>query len=59
MRHRTLDPARIIDTAQRLEERVAERFPQRGLRAVAGELVSLSRDLAKAARAMPSMISRT
>ncbi|MBZ9868629.1 hypothetical protein LB515_24920 [Mesorhizobium sp. CA15] len=56
MRYRTLDPARIIETAQRLEERVAERFPERGLRAVAGELVSLSRDLAKAAKELEAPI---
>ena len=56
MRYRTLDPARIIDTAQRLEERVAERFPERGLRAVAAELVSLSQDLAKAAKELEAPI---
>ena len=51
MRYRTLDPKLIIETAERLEERIGERFPQAGLRGVAGELVGLSRDLAKAARA--------
>ncbi|TPI43482.1 hypothetical protein FJ414_05075 [Mesorhizobium sp. B3-1-6] len=56
MRYRTLDPTRIIETAQRLEERVAERFPERGLRAVAAELVSLSRDLAKAAKQLEAPI---
>ncbi|MBZ9989989.1 hypothetical protein LB572_23085 [Mesorhizobium sp. BH1-1-5] len=56
MRYRTLDPARIIETAQRLEERVAERFPERGLSAVAAELVSLSGDLAKAARELEAPI---
>ena len=56
MRYRTLDPARITDTAQRLEERVAERFPERGLRAVAAELVSLSQDLAKAAKKLEAPI---
>jgi len=50
MRYRTLDPKLIIETAERLEERIGERFPQAGLRGVAGELVGLSRDLAKAAR---------
>ena len=30
MRYRTLDPKLIIDTAERLEERVAERFPRPG-----------------------------
>jgi len=56
MRYRTLDPTRIIETAQRLEERVAERFPERGLSAVATELVSLSRDLAKAAKELEAPI---
>ena len=50
MRYRTLDPKLIIETAERLEERIGERFPQAGPRGVAGELVGLSRDLAKAAR---------
>jgi fumarate reductase subunit D len=56
MRYRTLDPTRIIETAERLEERVAERFPERGLRAVAAELVSLSRDLAKASKELEAPI---
>ncbi|TPN84135.1 hypothetical protein FJ987_02990 [Mesorhizobium sp. CU2] len=56
MRYRSLNPTRIIETAQRLEERVAERFPERGLSAVAAELVSLSRDLAKAARELEAPI---
>ncbi|WP_201415256.1 hypothetical protein [Mesorhizobium sp. J8] len=56
MRYRTLDPTRIIETAQRLEERIAERFPERGLRAIAAELVSLSRDLAEAAKELEAPI---
>lgn len=55
-RYRTLDPAQIIETAERLEERVAERFPDAGLRRVAGELVSLSRDLAKSAKELEEPI---
>jgi hypothetical protein len=50
MQYRTLDPAYIIDTAVRLHERVAARFPEAGLRRVSAELVSLSRDLAQSAR---------
>ncbi|TIS76182.1 MAG: hypothetical protein E5W94_18640 [Mesorhizobium sp.] len=46
----------IIETAERLEKRVAERFPDAGLRGVAIELVSLSRDLAKAAKALEAPI---
>lgn len=50
MRYRTLDPAKIIATAEALRQRVAERFPHSGLYRVAGELVSLSHDLARTAR---------
>jgi hypothetical protein len=50
MRYRTLDSKLIIETAERLEKRVAERFPHAGLRGVAIELVSLSRDLARRRR---------
>ena len=56
MRYRSLDPTQIIATAQRLEGRVGERFPERGLSAVAAELVSLSRDLAKAAKELEAPI---
>lgn len=56
MRYRTLDSKLIIETAERLEERVAERFPDAGLRGVAAELVSLSRDLAKSAKALEAPI---
>ncbi|RWK33393.1 hypothetical protein [Mesorhizobium sp.] len=56
MRYRTLDAKLIIETAERLEKRVAERFPDAGLRRVAMELVSLSRDLAKAAKALEAPI---
>ncbi|MER8436435.1 hypothetical protein NKH36_00515 [Mesorhizobium sp. M1312] len=56
MRYRTLDSKLIIETAERLEKRVADRFPDRGLRGVAIELVSLSRDLAKAAKALEAPI---
>lgn len=56
MRYRTLDSQLIIETAERLEERVAERFPNAGLRGVAAELVSLSRDLARSAKALEAPI---
>jgi fumarate reductase subunit D len=56
MRYRTLDSKLIIETAERLEKRVSERFPDAGLRGVAIELVSLSRDLAKAAKALEAPI---
>ena len=38
MRYRTLDPQLIIETAERLEGRIGERFPEAGLRGVAAEL---------------------
>jgi hypothetical protein len=42
MTFRTLDPALILATAKRLERRVAERFPDRGLAQVAAEVVDLT-----------------
>jgi len=54
--YRTLDPAKIIATAEALELRVAERFPDSGLRKVAAELVSLSRDLTGTAKALEAPI---
>ncbi|MGX5800842.1 hypothetical protein ACWGS9_06305 [Bradyrhizobium sp. Arg314] len=56
MRYRTLDPQLIIETAERLEVRVGDRFPEAGLRGVAAELVSLSRDLANAAKELEAPI---
>ncbi len=55
-RYRTLDPLLIIQTAQLLERRVAERFPDAGLRKVAAELVVLARDMADAAKALEAPI---
>jgi hypothetical protein len=43
MPFRSLDPEKIVTTAMRLERRVAERFPTRGLAKVAGEVVALTR----------------
>jgi hypothetical protein len=57
MKHyRALNPARIIDTAELLEQRVSDRFPSSGLRKVAVELVSLSCDVAIAAKALETPI---
>lgn len=42
MPFRSLDPDKIIMTAERLERRIAERFPDRGLTQVAREVVVLS-----------------
>jgi hypothetical protein len=44
MPYRTLDPTQIIATAQALERRISERFPEAGLAGVARELVSLAHD---------------
>ena len=40
--YRRLDPVRILETTQRLADRVTERFPESGLAGVAGELVSVA-----------------
>jgi len=42
--YRQLDSARILDTAERLERRIGERFPDSGLRRVAAELVQVVRE---------------
>ncbi|MDO9307160.1 MAG: hypothetical protein Q7T75_04725, partial [Mesorhizobium sp.] len=55
-RYRRLDPRLIITTAQKLEQRIAERFPDSGLRGVAAELSVLSKDLAASARALEAPI---
>ena len=49
MSYRSLDPGLIIETAERLETRIADRFPESGLRKVGRELVSLARDIRDAA----------
>ncbi len=56
MAYRSLDPERIILTAEILERRVEERFPEAGLRKVAHELVLLARDLAQGAQALEAPI---
>jgi hypothetical protein len=43
MPFRSLDPQKILITAERLERRIAERFPDRGLARVAREVASLAR----------------
>ncbi|MBT1158413.1 hypothetical protein J1C56_22690 [Aminobacter anthyllidis] len=49
MSYRTLNPEKIAATAQSLEARIGDRFPNSGLASVASELVVMSRDLAAAA----------
>lgn len=46
MPFRSLDPAKILATAETLERRVRERFPDRGLAQVAGEVTALARGIA-------------
>lgn len=53
---RRLDPHRIIETVERIEQRVGDRFPQAGLHKVAIELVALSRDLSLAAKQLEKPI---
>src|ERR671912_510146 len=55
-RYRRLDPRLIIATAGKLEQRVAERFPDSGLKRVAAELALLSEDLAASAKALEAPI---
>ena len=45
MPFRSLDPAQILRTAETLEHRVRERFPDRGLAQVAGEVTALARGI--------------
>ncbi|HAV63830.1 MAG TPA: hypothetical protein DCY13_15875 [Verrucomicrobiales bacterium] len=42
--YRSLQPRLIVDTAEALHRRIAERFPDSGLSSVAGELVDVSRE---------------
>lgn len=44
--YRTLNASRIVETLDRLEKRVAERFPVSGLRAVCRELAGIARSSA-------------
>lgn len=44
MAARTLDVSALVDTAQRLQARVRERFAGRGIEAVAGELVAVAEE---------------
>ena len=45
MPFRSLDPLMILETSERLELRVAERFPERGLARVAGEVTAQARGI--------------
>ena len=42
--HRSLNPQKIVETADKLEKRIAERFPTAGLRQVASELHAISEE---------------
>jgi hypothetical protein len=48
--YRRLDPNEIVTTAQKLRNRIHERFPQRNLRAVADELLDVARSTAQRAQ---------
>ena len=52
MPFRTLDPALILLTAEKLEQRIADRFPDRGLALVAREVVGLARGIAAEVQAL-------
>ena len=42
-----LEPQPVLETVRRLEDRIAARFPERGLRKVAAELVDLTADVGR------------
>ncbi len=50
--YRRLDPLKIIETANRLHDRVAERFPGSGLAEVAADVVRVTRITVQRARAI-------
>ncbi len=52
MPFRSLDPARILATTERLERRIVERFPDRGLAQVAREVVAMARKVTAEASAL-------
>lgn len=47
---RSLQPSNVVDTIERLERRIAERFPNANLRQVATELVVMAREAADRAQ---------
>ena len=55
-RYRTIDAERVIATAELLEARISDRFPESGLRKVAVELIALGRDIAREAKALEAPI---
>ncbi|MDP3898586.1 MAG: hypothetical protein Q8Q62_18090 [Mesorhizobium sp.] len=56
MLYRTIDPVRVIETARLLEARIADRFPDSGLRKVARELIALGEDIAQGAAALEAPV---
>ena len=56
MPYRSLNHAKIIETAEALEGRIDSRFPHTGLRQVSGELVELARDVSREAQALEKPI---
>ena len=59
-KYRELNDVQLIETLQRLEARIHERFPDRGLAGVATELVALAPKVAKTARSLskPNLLLR-
>lgn len=47
---RSLQPTNVVDTIERLERRIAERFPNSSLRQVAAELTTMGREAAERAQ---------
>ncbi|MBX3581448.1 MAG: hypothetical protein KF810_06110 [Rhizobiaceae bacterium] len=55
-RYRHLDPRLIIETADKLQSRVADRFPDSGLSRVSKELALLAQDASMSAKALEAPI---
>lgn len=54
--YRTVDAERVIETARQLEARIADRFPESGLRKVARELIALGQDISREVRELEAPI---
>lgn len=54
MRYRMLDAARVVETVEKLERRITERFPESGLTRVASELLAVGREAQERCRKIRS-----
>ena len=56
--YQRLDAARVLATIERLQRRIAARFPERGLCRVAGELVTVASQVADSASSSRQRLRR-